>query len=99
MNYAERLSPAQGIILVGIIGLVLFFIGFWVARWSAERTLAAETSTKVERDRSRYQFLQIGDTVAAIDVYTGEAFAIDGNTRAWTMLAPALPSKETKNTK
>ena len=40
--------------------------------------------------RSRYEFLQVGDTVAAIDIYTGEAYAIDGNTRAWTILAPAL---------
>lgn len=99
MNYTERLSPAQGMILIGIIGLVLFFIGFGVARWSANRSVAADTSAKVEPDRLRYQFMQLGDTVAAIDVYTGEAFAIDGNTRAWTMLAPALPSKEIRNTK
>jgi hypothetical protein len=99
MTYTERLSPAQGIIMIGVIGLVLFFVGFFVARWSADRSYAAETSTKVDRDRLRYQFMQVGDTVAAIDVYTGEAFAIDGNTRAWTILAPALPSKDTKNVK
>ena len=99
MNYAEKLSPVQGIILIGVIGLVLFFIGFFVARWSAEKSYAAATPTKNEADHLRYQFLQIGDTVAAIDVYTGEAYAIDGKTRGWTMLAPALPAKENKNTK
>ena len=43
--------------------------------------------------------MQIGDTVAAIDIYTGEAYAIDGNTRAWTLLAPPLPSREPKEPK
>ncbi len=97
MNYTERFGPIQSIILIAVIGLVLFFVGFWVARSTAERSVAAESALK--SDRSRYEFLQVGDTVAAIDIYTGEAYAIDGNTRAWTILAPALPSKEVKNPK
>lgn len=97
MTYTERLSPAQGILIVAGIGLVLFFVGFWIARITADKSVTTENSLKSAR--TRYEFLQVGDTVAAIDVYTGEAFAIDGNTRAWTILAPALPSKEAKNTK
>jgi Co/Zn/Cd efflux system component len=97
MSIAERLNPMQAMILVAIIGLALFFIGFWLARSTAEKSLAAERTPQTER--SRYQYLQVGDTIAAIDVVTGEAFAIDGNTRAWTILAPALPSKETKPVK
>jgi Co/Zn/Cd efflux system component len=97
MSIAERLNPMQAMILVAIIGLVLFFIGFWLARSTAEKSLVAERTSQIER--SRYQYLQVGDTIAAIDVVTGEAFAIDGNTRAWTILAPALPAKETKPAK
>jgi uncharacterized protein YneF (UPF0154 family) len=97
MSIAERFTPIQAMILVAVIGLILFFIGFWLARTTAEKSLAAERTPQLER--SRYQYLQVGDTIAAIDVVTGEAFAIDGNTRAWTILAPALPSKETKPVK
>jgi hypothetical protein len=86
MNYTSRFSPIQGIVLIAIIGLVLFFVGFWLAR--------STTANTVSRDRAerRYEFLPVGDTVAAVDIYTGEAYAIDGNTRAWTVLAPALPA-------
>lgn len=94
MNFS-KLSRAQGIVMLSVIGLVLFFVGFWLAR----STSASSVSNDKDRDRLRYEFMQIGDTVAAIDVYTGEAFAIDGNTRSWTILAPALPSRETKATK
>lgn len=87
MNFLGRFSPAQGIVLMGIIAVVLFFGGFMIAR-----STAASVS-QPERETLRYQFLQVGDTVAAIDVYTGEAYAIDGNTRAWTLLAPALPAR------
>lgn len=97
MNLTDRVNSPQTIIIVAVVGLVLFFVGFWLARMTAERSLAAENLSKSER--TRYEFLQVGDTVAAIDVLTGEAFAIDGNTRAWTILAPALPSKEVKNIK
>lgn len=97
MTVPERVGMTQSLIIVGVIGLVLFVVGFWLARATAEKAAAAENSTKVER--SRYQFLQVGDTVAAIDVVTGEAYAIDGNTRAWTVLAPALPAKEAKTAK
>jgi hypothetical protein len=69
-----------------VAGLVFFSIGFFLARSTAAR------ATQVER--TRWEFLPVGDTVAAIDVSTGEAYAIDGNTRAWTVLAPALPAKE-----
>lgn len=91
----SRFSRAQGIAMIAAIGLVLFFVGFWLAR----STSASSVSGDRNRDRGRYEFMQIGDTVAAIDVYTGEAYAIDGNTRAWTILAPALPSKESKTAK
>lgn len=97
MSIAERFTPIQAMIAVALIGLALFFVGFWLARTTADKSLSAEKTTLSER--SRYQYLQIGDTIAAIDVVTGEAFAIDGNTRAWTILAPALPSKETKPVK
>jgi hypothetical protein len=94
MNFS-RFSRAQGIAMVAVIGLVLFFVGFWLAR----STSASSVSTDRDSVRGRYEFMQIGDTVAAIDIYTGEAYAIDGNTRAWTLLAPPLPSRETKTTK
>jgi hypothetical protein len=94
MNLISRFSPAQGIALIVVIAVVLFFGGFLIARSTAA------SMPKTERESSRYQFLQVGDTVAAIDVYTGEAYAIDGNTRAWTLLAPALPARgENKPTK
>lgn len=88
-------SRAQGLAIIAVIGLVLFFVGFWLAR-----TTAAVTDSK-DRDRqaSRYEIMQIGDNVAAIDIYTGEAYAIDGNTRAWTMPVPALPARESRKTK
>jgi hypothetical protein len=93
MDYIGRLTAAKGVIIIGVIGLVLFFAGFWLARSTAASPVNAG------REGSRYQFMQIGDTVAAIDIYTGETYAIDGNTRAWALLAPALPSKEVKTTK
>jgi hypothetical protein len=99
MSYIERLSSAQGMILAIVLGFALFLVGFWLARMTGERSLAAENSAKVDGHQARYTFLQVGDTVAAIDVTTGEAFAIDGNTRAWTILAPALPAKEPKAAK
>jgi hypothetical protein len=94
MNFS-RFSRAQGIAMIAVIGLVLFFVGFWLAR----STSASAANEDRDHGRSRYEFMQIGDTVAAIDIYTGEAYAIDGNTRAWTLLAPPLPSRETKTTK
>lgn len=94
MNFS-RFSRTQGIAMIAAIGLVLFFVGFWLAR----STAASSVSNDRDRERGRYEFMQIGDTVAAIDIHTGEAYAIDGNSRAWTLLAPALPSKETKATK
>jgi hypothetical protein len=84
----DRFRAPQSILLIALISLALFIGGFWIAR------ATAASSTKVDLDHSRYQFLQVGDTVAAIDVTTGEAYAIDGNTRAWTLLAPPLPSRE-----
>ncbi|HMV50917.1 MAG TPA: hypothetical protein PLD20_09235 [Blastocatellia bacterium] len=91
----SRFSRAQGLAMSAVIGLVLFFVGFWLAR----STAASSVSKDRDRVASRYEFMQIGDTVAAIDIYTGEAYAIDGNTRAWTLLAPPLPSREPKEPK
>ncbi|HWQ33543.1 MAG TPA: hypothetical protein VNQ79_11870 [Blastocatellia bacterium] len=92
MNLTNRLSPAQGLLMLLVAGVILFLIGFWLAR--------ATATSATTRDRGRWEFIPVGDTVAAIDVQTGEAFAIDGNTRAWTVLAPALPARtETKSTK
>lgn len=92
-DYLARLRPAKGILIIAVIGLVLFLAGFWLARSTAARPSDADP------ERSRYEFMQIGDTVAAIDIYTGETYAIDGNTRAWMLLAPALPSREAKTGK
>ena len=92
MNFG-RFSPAQGIVMIVVIGLVLFFGGFLIARSTAA------SLEKPKHENARYQFLQVGDTVAAIDTYTGETYAIDGNTRAWTLLAPALPARESRITK
>ena len=89
MNF-DRITKPQGIIVTAVLGLVLLVGGFWLAR------VTAASSTKPVAEHSRYQFLQVGDTVAAIDVTTGEAYAIDGQARAWTLLAPALPSREPK---
>lgn len=86
MDYTNRLSRIQGIILIAVIGVGLFFIGFWLARSTSASTLSRD------RDKSRYEFIPVGDTVAAVDVVTGEAYAIDGNSRSWTVLAPALPA-------
>jgi hypothetical protein len=93
MNLTSRFSPAQAIALMIVVAVVLFFGGFLIARSTAASV------QKPDREGLRYQFLQVGDTVAAIDVYTGEAYAIDGNTRAWTLLAPALPARDTKPAK
>ncbi len=93
MEVTNRFTPAKAILIAAVIGLVLFFVGFMLARATDSGSARAEAVEK------RYQFMQIGDTVAAIDMQTGETYAIDGNTRAWTMLAPALPSKEPKSTR
>src|SRR5437762_13135900 len=85
MNIPNRLIPAQGLITLLVAGLIFFLIGFWLAR----STVARATTP----DHARWEFVSVGDTVAAIDVQTGEAFAIDGKTRAWTVLAPALPTR------
>lgn len=91
MDYTGRLSRIQGIILIAVIGVGLFFVGFWLARSTSASTISRD------RGNQRYEFIPVGDTVAAVDIYTGEAFAIDGNSRSWTVLAPALPaSKPTK---
>jgi len=66
-----------------VAALVFFLIGYLLARSTAP-------------ERERWEFVPVGDTVAAIDVRTGEAYAIDGNTKAWTVLAPALPAKDNK---
>mgnify|MGYP000128441405 FL=1 len=89
MIFPERFTSTRSLILIGVIGLVLFLAGFWLAR-------SPVTQAKSESQATRYQFMQIGDSVAAIDVYTGESYAIDGNARAWVLLAPALPTKEVK---
>jgi hypothetical protein len=89
MNF-DRFGAPQSILIIAVISLVLFFGGFWIARTTAA------SAARTEPERSRYQFLQVGDTVAAIDVATGEAYAIDGNTRAWTLLAPPLPSRNSQ---
>ncbi|HZS09552.1 MAG TPA: hypothetical protein VFD58_32285 [Blastocatellia bacterium] len=92
MHIPERFGPAQGVVILLVAGLVFFLIGFWLAR--------STVATATTRDQTRWQFVSVGDTVAAIDVQTGEAYAIDGNTRAWTVLAPALPSRgEVKTSK
>lgn len=89
MNF-ERFSAPQNIILIAVIGLAIFLGGFLLARNSSA------SAARVDKDHARYQFLQVGDTVAAIDMNTGETYAIDGNTRSWTVLAPALPAKDTR---
>jgi len=91
MNFLDRLGPAKGILIVLVAGLVFFLVGFMLARSTAAGAAAHE--------RARWEFVPVGDTVAAIDTQTGETYAIDGNTRAWTVLAPALPGKDAKNTK
>ncbi|MFN7949825.1 MAG: hypothetical protein U0Z53_31015 [Blastocatellia bacterium] len=79
------MAPYQGLLLLILAGLIFFLIGFWLAR--------SGTAPATAQDRPRWEFIPVGDTVAAIDTQTGEAFAIDGNTRAWTVLAPALPAR------
>ncbi|MBS1790340.1 MAG: hypothetical protein JST85_21625 [Acidobacteria bacterium] len=93
MNFPERWTSAKNLILIVVVGLVLFLAGFWLAR------SPSVSQAKTEPQTAQYQFMQIGDSVAAINVQTGEAYAIDGNARAWVMLAPALPSKENRSTK
>lgn len=93
MNFPERWTSAKSLILIAVVGVVLFLAGFWLAR------SPSVSQAKSEQETHRYQFMQIGDSVAAIDTTTGETYAIDGNARAWVLLAPALPSKESKNIK
>jgi hypothetical protein len=97
MNYISRMNPAQRLISFLALMLLIFFIGFWVARSTSAST--NKEAQEVARGNSRYQFMQIGDTVTAIDIHTGETYAIDGNTRSWILLAPALPAKPVQNTK
>jgi hypothetical protein len=85
MEYARRLGPTQGLVVLLVAGLVFFLIGFFLAL----STVSGSTAT----ERTRWEFVPVGDTVAAIDVQTGETYAIDGNSRAWTVLAPALPAR------
>ncbi len=92
MNFPEKFTSTRNLVLIGVAGLILFLAGFWLAR-------SPVSSAKTESPAMRYQFMQIGDSVAAIDVYTGESYAIDGNARAWVLLAPPLPTKEAKTTK
>lgn len=87
MDYSSKWDSvkSKSIILVAVIGIALFLVGFWLAR----STATAASQDYVAR---HYQFLQVGDTVAAIDTNTGEAYAIDGHNRSWTLLAPPLPA-------
>jgi len=90
MDNVRKLGAWKGIIVVAVIAVVLFFGGFFVARSTSA------SSVSDGRENARYEFMQIGDTVAAIDTRTGETYAIDGTTRAWTLLAPALPNRTQK---
>ena len=92
MTFPERWTSTKNLILIGVVALALFFAGFWLAR-------SPVSLAKTESQAVRYQFMQIGDSVAAIDIYTGESYAIDGNSRSWVLLAPPLPSKESKTTR